>query len=721
MQMETSVKTRVAAIVLVLSFALSIAAPASPVVAEDKTPGPSPVVTQTARPLSPSPLVSPTVTQTLLIQPTVAPSPPLPTSPTVTQTLLIPPTLAPSPPRTGTPLATAVVATASPVITATRVATAASAASPAASPPAQSASAAGAVVRVDVGGPGYSDASTGREWLADRPYTPANASSPIGWGYYGPPSMQVIGVSRPIAGTTLGPVYQTQRLRMTGYRFDLPNDQYRVIVRLAELYTHINPGANPFDIVAQGQTIFANVDIIKNAGRYKAYDRVFTTTIAGGALYLTFTPRNGWVAVAGIDVESVAALAAAVSPKPAASPSAAAALSPSATAIVPVSPTVAQTRPSSPTAAAVVTGTATAAATLLPSPTVTVAVSPTVSVAAATPSTPLPSPTTLPQATATTVGPTPVPTLISTPLPEPSPTTAPSPAAALTSVATGTPTSAPSETSTPTPTDTTTRTPSPLPTDTTTRTPSPMPADTPTAGPTATPRPVSTQPPAGMDRIQRGAFTVVFNNADRAVARDVLDASLIIEARVGQELGIRLGEVEVRLFSSRDEYNQALGVTAPADQVGNIVDANHIWLLAPNAANAGEQADILRGVQVELVRVALMQIPNLPLWVRDGVASYEARLWNDARQQYMRSLVLMRRIASLRGLDGATYNYLGGAVTAHTVIEYLVRTYGAPKLAAFLQGLRTVTMEQAMSASLGVTFSEFDRGWMAYVQATYGR
>ena len=55
--------------------------------------------------------------------------------------------------------------------------------------------------------------------------------------------MQVVATSRPIAGTAISPVYQTQRLGATGYRFDLTDGQYRVTVRLAELYLEIGPGA----------------------------------------------------------------------------------------------------------------------------------------------------------------------------------------------------------------------------------------------------------------------------------------------------------------------------------------------------------------------------------------------------------------------------------------------------------------------------------------------
>jgi hypothetical protein len=193
----------------------------------------------------------------------------------------------------------------------------------------------------------------------------------------------------------------------------------------------------------------------------------------------------------------------------------------------------------------------------------------------------------------------------------------------------------------------------------------------------------------------------------------------IIKTRLAEETGLSLGTVNIQLFSSREEYNQALGTTVPADQVGNIVDEEHIWLLAPNRTDAAENADILKGAQVELARLALNPVPNMPTWLRDGLASYEARLWNDARQQYMRSLVSMRRIASLRGLDGQTYNYLGGAVTAHTVVDYMVTTYGIGVLPKLLSALQDRPFEQALLDSAGVAYADFDRAWIAYLNKTY--
>ncbi len=554
------------------------------------------------------------------------------------------------------------------------------------------------VVRVDVGGNGYKDTATRQVWEADRPFAPAAAGG-IAWGYWGPRSMQVLGVSHPIAKTQFSPIYQTQRLWATGYRFDVPNGRYRVTVRMAELHVDAAPGSNLFDVVCQGQTVLAGVDIVKNAGKYTAYNRSFNAAVSSGSLTIRFVARNGLAAVAALDIESEESLTI----TPASSATKAGVASPSAVV------TAARTAPVAATG--VVTGsaalTATPAAAQSPAPTATRLPSPASTVVPpvtpAQPTSPAGAATATPSVTST------APAAAATASPTSSATVTAAPT--LTSSATAQP-----ATTTPGPAQTNTAIP---PSSTT----APQPSQTATTQPSRTPTAVATGTvalPVG-SQLAQDSFVVVFRESDRQGAQDVLNAVVAIKTRLAEDLSLTVGDIEVRLFSNRQEYNEALGATAPADQVGNIVDQQHIWLLSPTASNATEQADILKGVQVEVVRLALFQVGNMPQWLRDGISSYEARLWNDARQQYMRSLVAMRRIASLRGPDGVTYNYLGGAVTAHTVIDYLTRTYGPPALTRLLESLKTRSFEQALRESTGAGLSDFDRAWVTYVNQTYGR
>jgi hypothetical protein len=624
---------------------------------------------------------------------------------------------------------------------------------PAPSPsPVTSAASTFTALRVDAGGNGYTDAATGLVWEADRAYISAPGSA---WGFWGPRSMQVIAASHPVAGALASPVYQTQRLGVTGYQFAVPNGKYKVTLRLAELHVDAVAGKNVFDVLCQSSPVAGGVDIAKNAGLYKAYDVSFNCVASDSTLTITFIGRAGIVALAGLDIENTAAVAApspAVGPKASATPASPTVVPPVTVLPAPAtSVTPALTSTVTATVALPVTATVTTAtATRAPQPTliattavptaslpVTSSVNLTPTTAATASPTPSASVTHTPSSTAT-IAPLATPTSTAT---VPAATSTATPSSTATIPATSTPTSSstatiPAATSTATlalatlaaapPTATTqppapTVAPSSTSTATAVRTAVPLPAPSPAASVTPVARTTPVTPATGSGSMSRGTFTITFQEADRLGAMDVLDAMDTIQARLSEEVGVNVGTVEVRLFSSRDEYNAAIGVTVPADQVGNIADSTHIWLLAPHQDNPSERDDILKGIQVEVTRQVLGQTPNMPLWMRDGIASYEARLWNDARQQFMRGLVSMRRLASLRGLEGQTYNYLGGSVTAHTVIDYLTRAYGMQGLVNMVASLKTLTLEQAIQSVLGVSYSEFDRNWLNYVRTTYGR
>lgn len=619
--------------------------------------------------------------------------------------------------------------------------------------PAAAAQALPTTIRIDVGGPGFKDAASGLVWEADHGYWPAAKGGP-GSGYWGPRSMQVVATSRSIAGTTASAIYQTQRLYASGYRFDLPNGAYRVTLRLASIYVNARPGSHVFDVYAQGVRVLSAVDAAATSSIYVAVDHVFTTTVTAGVLDVTFSVKNGHAAVAALDVEPDRPVAAASTPvgTTAATPAAAATTTPTGAPTVAMTATVALSPSPAPATTATVAVTATQAATPTLAVAATMPVTATVAVTATKPVTPTlaatavvtptmaptQAPTSVPTATIVAAPPTATATsaasATATPVP-PTQTATAMPTRTTTASSTALPIAAPSPTTAVSPLPVITSAPTPVLSATPSGTATKAPSSTATAVSTASRTP-SASPTAAVTRaapvevkvgsgdlagLKDNGYTVVFHPADRQGALDTLNAALDIKDRISNELGLGVGTIEIRLFSTREEYNTALGTTVPADQVGNIVNRQQVWLLAPRADNAVERQDILKGVQVEIVRLAMLDVANMPAWLRDGLASYEARLWDDARQQFMRGMVAMRRITSLRALDGPTYNYLGGAVTAHTVVEYFVSAHGAAALPTLVENMMTLPFEQALQRTTGATLAAFDRGWVAYVNSTYAR
>jgi hypothetical protein len=144
-------------------------------------------------------------------------------------------------------------------------------------------------LRVNAGGPAYTD-TTGVIWQADREY--AYCSAP----YWGATGGQVYTTTRAIGSATDQTLFQSERYfaSQAGYRFAVPNGQYLVQLRFAEIYPYAYGGGRIFDVRAEGQTIASKLDVLaRSGGLYRADDITASVTVADGELSLDFVTRPG--------------------------------------------------------------------------------------------------------------------------------------------------------------------------------------------------------------------------------------------------------------------------------------------------------------------------------------------------------------------------------------------------------------------------------------------
>jgi hypothetical protein len=131
----------------------------------------------------------------------------------------------------------------------------------------------------------YTDAQ-GRVWQADRAFTAG------GWGFTGGLTYTN---ATPIRRTTDTQLYQTERYWIGDgrYTFTLPNGDYEVWLRFAEIYPQTYVGDRVFDVIIEGRTL-ETLDLMQQAGRYVAYDIVWRgATVIDGALTVELHSRSG--------------------------------------------------------------------------------------------------------------------------------------------------------------------------------------------------------------------------------------------------------------------------------------------------------------------------------------------------------------------------------------------------------------------------------------------
>lgn len=151
-------------------------------------------------------------------------------------------------------------------------------------------------IRVNAGGQMFQNAQ-GDTFRADQPYQSG------GWGYVNGNAWRT---SRAISGTSNQQLYQTERYGMAGYRFDVPVEDYKIILHFAEIYFK-SAGSRVFDIFVEDVQVFQDLDIQKKKGTYVAYTDTFTLSGKGvnfqdGSLDITFKAKKDEPKISGIEI-----------------------------------------------------------------------------------------------------------------------------------------------------------------------------------------------------------------------------------------------------------------------------------------------------------------------------------------------------------------------------------------------------------------------------------
>ncbi|TWU44394.1 Beta-galactosidase [Novipirellula aureliae] len=151
----------------------------------------------------------------------------------------------------------------------------------------------------------------------DQAWFPEKEYSEGSWGYVGgkvysmsPAPRQQHGTSEPIKGTHCDPLYQTQRIGIKQYRFDVPPGVYEVTLHFAEL-TGQKSTALPYELSGSddkkpssaknrrftvnvnGNPVIEQISLARDYGSFRAVKiKSFVTAEAGEPLILDFVPSE---------------------------------------------------------------------------------------------------------------------------------------------------------------------------------------------------------------------------------------------------------------------------------------------------------------------------------------------------------------------------------------------------------------------------------------------
>ncbi len=96
-----------------------------------------------------------------------------------------------------------------------------------------------------------------------------------------------------IAGTDDGLLYQSERFGNISYNFPLPNGNYEVTLKFAEIYPYASLRNRIFDVKMEGKEVVSNLDLVAKVGKNKAYDVTLPVTVTDGILNIEFRADAG--------------------------------------------------------------------------------------------------------------------------------------------------------------------------------------------------------------------------------------------------------------------------------------------------------------------------------------------------------------------------------------------------------------------------------------------
>ncbi|RMD92597.1 MAG: glycosyl hydrolase family protein, partial [Calditrichaeota bacterium] len=145
-------------------------------------------------------------------------------------------------------------------------------------------------VRINVGGPQVGDFLADSTWSFFQEYGAVGGNKT---------RRQSGSITAPANETA---IYETACEGLTFYQVRVPRGYYDISLMFADAKNG-NPGERVFDVIAEGDTILKNIDIIAEAGKNMALEKTITNLLVfDGVLGLYFRPKAGRATLSGLKI-----------------------------------------------------------------------------------------------------------------------------------------------------------------------------------------------------------------------------------------------------------------------------------------------------------------------------------------------------------------------------------------------------------------------------------
>jgi len=173
-------------------------------------------------------------------------------------------------------------------------------------------------------------------------------------------------------------------------------------------------------------------------------------------------------------------------------------------------------------------------------------------------------------------------------------------------------------------------------------------------------------------------------------------------------------QVKVILFPSAEALHKAQGrETAPDWSVGNARSNGDIWMVNPYCSSVHDYEAMKKILVHEYTHVVVNSVnKNIPTWLNEGIACYEADQNKDPKiATYVKQQAEVGWLPNYWQIDkdhstGDVYIY------ARSIVEYILGQYSLESLNAFIRTPDTIKVFK-------ISKLEFQEGWRKYIIEKY--
>jgi hypothetical protein len=221
-----------------------------------------------------------------------------------------------------------------------------------------------------------------------------------------------------------------------------------------------------------------------------------------------------------------------------------------------------------------------------------------------------------------------------------------------------------------------------------------------------------------------GNINLHYYNGDANFAQQLHDAAAQALVRLSKDVGISTDSpVDIYIYASTNDL-QASILYAPTWVGGQAFPANNIVIIgiSPDELDWGKSTEAHELTHVLVGHLTFSCLGFIPTWLNEGLAVYGEGGPQAAAQDLFNQAKSANQLPSLRSLSGAFSAESDRAnlsyAEAYNVVNFMIKTYGQPKMTSLLLDLRDgQTMDAALQAVYGFDTDGLENAWRVSIGA----